>query len=70
MQKRLLRAALHEMSQEGCHFSMLLRVPGYPVRSLLATGFIPQPKEYCYVAQSMGKEVFTSPVDRLHVHWR
>lgn len=70
LQTALLRAALRRMAEEGCHMALLLRTSGHPVWPLVATGFIAQPPEYYYVAQSMGPDVFTSPVRRLHVHWR
>ena len=69
-QRNLLRGALAQMAAEGAHVALLLRIAGYPARPLVATGFIPQPAEYYYVAQAMGPEVFTGPVNRLHVHWR
>jgi hypothetical protein len=70
LQKKLLRAALHQMAAEGCHLALLLRISTHPTWPLVATGFIAQPPEYYYVAQSMGRDVFTAPVSRLHIHWR
>jgi hypothetical protein len=70
MQQDLLRTALCQMAQDGCHLALLLRIAGYPTRPLLRAGFIPQPPEYYYVAQTMGAEIFNEPVRSLHVHWR
>jgi hypothetical protein len=69
-QKDLLRATLCQMADEGCHLALLLRISGYPVWPLTAAGFIAQPAEHYYVAQSMGRDLFTAPVRQLHVHWR
>ncbi|MGQ0637000.1 MAG: hypothetical protein ACT4QC_20515 [Planctomycetaceae bacterium] len=69
-QQSLLRSALCEMAAEGCHLALMLRISCYPARALLSAGFIPQPAEHYYVAQSMGSDVFSSPVHKLHVHWR
>jgi hypothetical protein len=69
-QQSLLRTALCEMAREDCHLALLLRISCYPALALLSAGFIPQPAEHYYVAQSMGREVFSTPVHRLHVHWR
>jgi hypothetical protein len=70
MQQNLLRTALCRMAQEGCHLALLLRIAGYAKRPLLRAGFIPQPPEYYYVAQTMGAELFDKPVQSLHVTWR
>ena len=71
MQQDLLRSALCEMAEAGCHVALLLRVSGYPALPLRRAGFIRQPAEYYYVAQSMGADLFSAgPPRRLHVHWR
>jgi hypothetical protein len=50
----LLRAALVEMADSGCHVATLLGTQGVPIGSLLRTGFIEElPADYLYVAQAM-----------------
>jgi hypothetical protein len=70
MQQNLLRTAMCRMAEEGCHLALLLRLAGYPTRPLLTAGFIAQPPEYYYVAQTMGTDLFDTPVKSLHIHWR
>ncbi len=70
MQQNLLRTALCRMVEEGCHVALLLRLAGYPARPLLGAGFVPQPAEHYYVAQTMGSDPFDAPVRSLHIHWR
>lgn len=69
-QKTLLRAALSVMRNEGCDMALMLRLAGQSLVMMHQVGFIAQPAEYYYVAQSMGRDVFDHPVRKLHVHWR
>ncbi|HEV8003121.1 MAG TPA: hypothetical protein VGP63_24760 [Planctomycetaceae bacterium] len=67
----LLRAALVEMAEAGCHVATLLGTQGVPIGSLLRTGFIEElPPDYLYVAQAMTPDAPTLKTKRLHAIMR
>ena len=68
--RRLLRAALSQMADEGLKAAMCLRGSWYAWRQLLATGFIPFGCEYYYIGNRMQPDVPLENVRRIHVLWR
>jgi len=62
----LLQAALCEMVDAGCHVAVFLRVPGQPNGLLARAGFIPEPADHYYVAQSMMPGAPTVKTHRIH----
>lgn len=67
---RLLRAALADMADEGIKLALLLRLPCYPARPLLSTGFIPMPNQFQLTCFRIDADFLSQGVRRLHVHWR
>ena len=68
--RRLLRAALFQMADEGLKAAMCLRGSWYAGSQLLRAGFYPFPPEYYYVGNRMQPDVPLEKVRRLHVLWR
>jgi hypothetical protein len=68
--RNLVQTALKQMTDEGCHLALLLRVAGQSNGVLWRTGFVPQPREYCYVSQAMMPDAPSPKTRRLHVTWR
>jgi GNAT superfamily N-acetyltransferase len=68
--RRLLRAALFEMAEEGLQAAMCLRGSWYAGRELVAAGFTPFPPEYYYIGNKIQPDVPLEGVRRLHVLWR
>ena len=68
--RRLLRAALSQMAEEGLKAAMCLRGSWYAARQLVRAGFFPFPAEYYYVGNKMQPDVPLENVRRLHVLWR
>ncbi len=68
--KRLLRAAMAQMVEEGLKAAMLLRGSSYAWRTLAGVGFFPIPSEYYYTGVKMHKDVRLENDHRLHVLWR
>jgi len=67
----LLRAALVEIAEAGCHVATLLGGRGVPIGSLLRTGFIEElPADYLYVAQAMTPDAPTLKTKRVHAIMR
>ncbi len=68
--RRLLRAALHQMAEDGLKAAMCLRGSWYAARQLLGAGFYPFPHEYYYIGNKMQPDVPLENVRRAHVLWR
>ena len=68
--RRLLRAALAQMAEEGLHAAMYLRGSWYAWRELLGAGFSPFVPEYYYVGNKMDLDLPLQKARRVHVLWR
>ena len=68
--RRLLRAAMAQMVEEGLQAAILLRGSWYAWRTLAGAGFFPMPREYYYTGVKMQQDVPLERVRRLHVLWR
>jgi len=68
--RNLLRAALHQMAEEGCHAALFLHVTGQPSVLLSRMGFVPETPQYDYVIQSMTPDAPLIETRRLHALWR
>lgn len=67
---RLLRAAINQISADGAKAVLVLRGSWQYARELLATGFLPFPPEYYYVATPTCGEASFEKIGRVHVLWR
>lgn len=70
MARRLVRAALRQMHEEGCHVALILRTPCFPAARLLRHGFVAQPAAYALAVTEMGKRKAPQALRNVHVHWR
>ncbi|MEX1224459.1 MAG: hypothetical protein WEA31_07920, partial [Pirellulales bacterium] len=68
--RRLIRSALRQMHEEGCHVALLLRTPCFPAARLLRHGFVAQPAAYALAVTEMGKRKAPQALRKVHVHWR
>ena len=68
--KRLLRAAMAQMVEEGLKAAILLRGSWYAWRTLAGAGFFPMPREYYFTGVKIQKDVRLENVRQLHVLWR
>jgi GNAT superfamily N-acetyltransferase len=68
--RRLLRAALFQMAEDGLQAAIHLRGSWYAWRSLLGAGFAPFLPEYYYVGNKMDLDFPLEKVRRVHVVWR
>jgi hypothetical protein len=66
----LLRAALSQMTAEGCHTALFLHVAGQPGLLLARLGFVPETPQYDYVLQSMTADAPLVQTRSLHALWR
>jgi len=68
--RRLLRAAMFEMAQEGVHAAMYPRGSWYGWRELVGAGFAPFGSEYYYMGNKMELDLSLENVRHVHVLWR
>jgi len=68
--RRLLRAAMSQMVDEGLEATIVLRGSWYGWRTLAWAGFFPIPSEYYYAGTKMRDDVPLENIRRMHVLWR
>lgn len=68
--RRLLSAALYQMSGDGAKGAMMLRDSWYGARTLLSAGFVPMHSEYYYIGTCMDEEVSLRGIRRIQALWR
>jgi GNAT superfamily N-acetyltransferase len=70
VRRKLLLAAMGQMMGEGVKMALMLRLPCYPWRPLLAAGFVPVPRELYVICIRMDPTFSLEGATRLHVHCR
>lgn len=68
--RRLLAAALCEMTADGAKGAMMIRGSWHGWPELLAAGFLPMPPEFYYVGLTLRDDIPLEGIRRLHVLWR
>ena len=68
--RRLVRAAMCQMADEGCHLCLFLRTTWHPYFLFLWTGFLSQPPEYQYIVQLMSPGAPRIQTRSVHAIWR
>jgi predicted N-acetyltransferase YhbS len=68
--RRLLRAALYKMAEEGIGLALILGLPCYPKSPFFRTGFVSMPASSLLLCVRMVPEFSLNGAKRLHVHWR
>jgi len=69
-QRRLLRAAMCQMVDEGIKLALILRIPCYPWSTFSRTGFVARMRDFQFICVQMDPKVSFEGAKRLHVHWR
>ncbi len=65
--RRLLQATLSRIADRGAQAAMMLWGSSYALADLLATGFLPGPREYYYIAAPMEKNLRFDNIHSLQV---
>ncbi len=69
-QRRLLRAAMCQMVDEGIKLALILRLPCYPWSTFSRTGFVARMRDFLLICVQMDPNVSLAGAKRFHVHWR